>query len=317
MKNNTFKTILYCAILTVLSFSCKRANEVSIRMMNSKCKVSLSTYISIDSMLIDTSVTKVDEENLNKLLPEIQDLTQWEVFFYGKRKMGKIRSYALFLKNGENNFVRLVFLKGREPISNIEVAGNCQLEGNSYKVSASIPNDSTIITSKYQIVQTDEPIEGIDVNDSIITVYRIKPDGKYTIISSDTLTATPKEVITDDGEYSDEIFYYEGKSPASWAIAGINNPHAFKDFYMQFRNMVKLNDKDQIANYIQFPLGTIIDEADFVKNYEKVFTKNVRNAILGQKIRQLFRDQRGVMIGDNQLWFKQIKGEYKIVTLKK
>ena len=85
---------------------------------------------------------------------------------------------------------------------------------------------------------------------------------------------------------------------------------------MQFRNMVKLNDKDQIANYIKFPLGIIKDEADFIKNYDKVFTKSVRNAIQGQKIRELFRDKQGVMIGDDQLWFKQINGEYKIVKIK-
>jgi len=130
------------------------------------------------------------------------------------------------------------------------------------------------------------------------------------------MAVVPQIAMPDDGEYSDEVFYYNGNSPKSWIVAGINDSRRFKDFYMQFRNMVKLNDKDQIANYINYPLGIIKDESDFVKNYDKIITNTVRNAILGQKIRQLYRDKRGVMIGDDQLWFKQINGAYKIVVIK-
>jgi hypothetical protein len=230
--------------------------------------------------------------------------------------MGKLKLFSLILSNGENRSVRLVIIKDKTPTGNIEVASNNQLEGYSYKISSTIPDDSTIITKKYQYNQTDEPSELTDSNDSIITIYRLKPDGLFTIIKCDTIPVTLQFTAPDDGEYSDEIFYYNGLSPSSWAVAGITNPRAFKDFYMQFRNMVKLNDKDQIAIYINYPLGSIKDEETFIKNYDKTFTKEIRNAILGQKIRQLFRDQRGVMIGDNQVWFKQINGEYKIVKIK-
>lgn len=285
-------------------------------MMNSKCKVAIANSISLDSIAIDTNFIKVDEENLAKLLPEIVDITQWNIYFYGKRKMGKLRTFSLLLSNGENKVLRLVIVKGKTPICNIEVAGNNQLEGYSYNLSSNIVDDSTIVTRKYQYLQTDEPAETVDANDSIITIYRLKIDGNYTIVKSDTISIVPQSIVPDDGEYSDEIFYYNGNSPARWALAGIKNPRAFKDFYMQFRNMVKLNDKDQIANYINYPLGSIKDESDFVKNYQKIFVPKIREAILGQKIRQLYRDQRGVMIGDDQLWFKEINGKYKIVLLK-
>ena len=311
-KNSNICIALFISILLV---SCHKVTDVSIRMMNSKCKATIENKISIDSVVVDTALGKVDEENLAKLLPEIEDATAWNVYFFGKRKMGRLRVFSLLLTSGENKLIKLVFVKGRTPISNIEVAANSQYEGYSYIMNSDIVNDSTIITRRLQALQTDEPAESVDANDSIITEYRLKPSGKITLIKADTIPVVPQIVAVDDGEYSDEIFYYNGKSSASWAVAGISNPRAFKDFYMQFRNMVKLNDKDQIANYIGYPLGKIKDEADFVKNYDKMFTQSVRDAVLGQRIRQLFRDQNGVMIGENRLWFKQVSGKYKIVSI--
>jgi len=311
-KNSNICIALFISILLV---SCHKVTDVSIRMMNSKCKATIENHISMDSIVVDTAKGKVDEENLAKLLPEIEDATAWNVYFFGKRKMGRLRVFSLLLTSGENKLIKLVFVKGRTPISNIEVAANSQYEGYSYIMNSDIVNDSTIITRRLQALQTDEPAESVDANDSIITEYRLKPSGKITLIKADTIPVVPQIVAVDDGEYSDEIFYYNGKSSASWAVAGISNPRAFKDFYMQFRNMVKLNDKDQIANYIGYPLGKIKDEADFVKNYDKMFTQSVRDAVLGQRIRQLFRDQNGVMIGENRLWFKQVSGKYKIVSI--
>jgi hypothetical protein len=308
------KNVIGLIVITIISFSCRRANEVSIRFMNSKCKQVIANIVNVDTLVNDSSLVKVDDDNLQKLLPDIEDATQWNVYFLGRRKLGKLRTFTLLLSNGENKSIRFVIIKGRKPMSNFEIAGNGQSEGYSYKSSGYIINDSTVITRKFLLLQTDEP-ESADANDSIVTEYRLKPDGTFKIISSDTTAVKPAFVSPDDAEYSDEVFYYNGSSPASWAIAGITNPKAFKDFYMIFRNIVKLNDKDQIANYINFPLGSIKDEESFIKNYEKIFTPAVRNAVLSQKIRQLFRDQRGVMIGDNMIWFKEINKEYRIVTL--
>ena len=310
-----YSIISIVVFISILFVSCHKVTDVSIRMMNSKCKATIENKISLDSVVVDTALGKVDEDNLSKLLPEIEDATAWNVYFYGKRKMGRLRVFSLLLTSGENKLIKLVFVKGRTPISNIEVAANSQYEGYSYIMKANIINDSTIITRRLQALQTDEPAESVDANDSIISEYRLKPSGNIVLIKADTIPVVPQVVAVDDGEYSDEIFYYEGKNSASWAVAGITNPRAFKDFYMQFRNMVKLNDKDQIANFIAYPLGKTKDEADFVRNYDKIFIQTIREAVLGQRIRQLFHDQRGVMIGDNQLWFKQISGKYKIVTI--
>ena len=314
MKKTIIKAVSTFLFLSILCFSCRRASDVSIRFMNSKCRQIIATTITIDSTLNDSVLDKVDDETLQKLLPDIKDATQWNIFFLGKRRMGKLRTYTLLLSNGENKSIRLVIIKGKKPISNFELAGNSQLEGYSYKLYGTIINDSTIVTTKFQSVQTDEP-ESADANDSIVTQYRLKPDGLFSILKSDTVVVKPQFTSPDDGEYSDEVFYYNGSSPASWAVASISNSKAFKDFYMQFRNMVKLNDKDQIANYIHFPLGSCKDEESFIKNYETIFTSEIRNAVLGQKIRQLFRDQRGVMIGDNKIWFKEINHQYRIISL--
>ena len=315
MNMQLFKNITLFFLVLVVCNSCEKSKEVSVRLLNSKCKVKIGKLITIDSLVIDTSFTKVDEENLSKLLPEIKDPALWNVYYYGKCKMGKFKTFSLLLTNGENRSLRLIVIKKRIPICNIEVAGNGQLEGYSYSVSSAIQDDSTLVLRKILTIQTDEPSENAEVNDSIISILRLKPDGYFTVLKIDTIPFSSQYENPDDGEYTDEVFYFNGTSPTSWAIAGISNSRSFKDFYMRFRNMVKLNDKDQIANYIYYPLGSTKDESDFVKNYDKIFTKDIKTAIQTQKVRQLFRDKRGIMIGDNHLWFKQIKGEYKIVTI--
>ena len=315
MNMQLLKNIALFFLVLVVCNSCEKSKEVSVRLLNSKCKVKIGKLISIDSLVIDTSFTKVDDENLSKLLPEIKDPALWNIYYYGKCKMGKFKTFSLLLTNGENRSLRLIVIKKRIPICNIEVAGNGQLEGYSYSVSSAIQDDSTLVLRKILTVQTDEPSENTEVNDSIISILRLKPDGNFSVLKIDTISFSSQYENPDDGEYTDEVFYFNGTSPTSWAIAGISNSRSFKDFYMRFRNMVKLNDKDQIANYINYPLGAIKNESDFVKNFEKIFTKDIKTTIQNQKVRQLFRDKRGVMIGDNHLWFKQINGEYKIVTI--
>lgn len=316
MKMSLRNSIIWGACVALFIVSCRRADEVPVRILNRSCKVEIKNLLSLDNLGNDSMLIPVAKDFIPLLLPDIHADYQGLISYHGKKRVGKVKLYSFVLNQGENRTIRLVTVIGRKPVANIEVAANAQMESYSYKTIAVFENDSTIITKTLMCNLSDEQLENNEC-DSIFDTYRIRQTGLFVKISSDTIKAEPVVATPNDDEYTDEQFYYNGSSPCSWKSAGISNSRQFKDFFMEFRNMVKLNDKDQIANYIKYPIGKCNNETEFVAHYSEIFTNPVREAVLGQKIRQLFRDQRGVMIGDNVLWFKQINGKYKIVDIKK
>ena len=301
-------------LIGCLIVSCTGKDTFSTNLLQKKSVVITSKTFCIDSVTIDTINQKVENNEVSKIFPDIQDIASNAVFYNGKFILQGLKFYTLLVINGENKSLRLIIVKKHNILSMLEVAGKVDLEGYSYSLNSSFKNDSIICTYKIQTIQTDEPADESQ-GDSIITCYKINKQGKLVMQSSDTIKSKQPESIIDDGEYKDDIFYYNGSNPTSWKAAGINNPKAFKDFFMEFRNMVKFNDKDKIALYIAFPLGKAINEETFIDNYKNIFTNEIRDAVLKQQIRRLFRDGRGVMIGDNKIWFKEIKGKYKIVAI--
>ena len=202
----------------------------------------------------------------------------------------------------------------------IEVAGNGETEGNDFIMSAFIQNDSTIYVTQKFCYQNDEQYSEVEPEscDSIATIYRISRTGLIVQQVSDTMPSnfvTVPELM--DDEYVDVNITYDENSPTSWKTATISDPVAFKNFFMDFRTMVKLDNKDEIANHIQFPIDTIKDETAFILNYDKLFSKEIKSAVLNQKTREMYRDSRGVMIGNNDMWFKEFNGVYKIVMIKR
>jgi len=313
------KTIYIILASALVLASCgRKKEEISLNFMNGKCTVALGDTIKLDGFEGDSvPLVEVDSLMLLNLIDTLPEDFSGKIYYHGKRKMGKLRVYSLLLVNGTSKTLHLVFVKGRLAISNREVAGNGQAEGYTFDQYCVIPDDSTITTRRFESVLSDEPSDQDEIGDSIITVSRLTSCGHVQVLKADTISISEKMQTPNDEEYAEEPFFYEGMSPSSWKTAGITDPVAFKNFFMELRNMVKLNDKDQIANHIKFPINGIPDEETFVKNYNTIFTQQVKQAILEQKIRQMFRDGRGVMIGNEDLWIKQINGQYKIVSIKK
>lgn len=80
---------------------------------------------------------------------------------------------------------------------------------------------------------------------------------------------------------------------------------AFK-FLASLQQAVKTGDKQAISQMVRYPLTTnakIKNSADFVKNYDQIFTSDVTKAILAQDPKTLFSNSQGVMIGSGQVWF--------------
>ena len=311
------RIIIYVSCLLLLVSCDGVRDEISVRFMNNRCAIDLKDTISmagldgdsiplaeIDSLLIETVIDSFPEDFAGK------------AYFHGKKKIGKLRMYTILLDEGVSRTLHAVIVKDNLPVSKFEIAGNGQSEVYSFSTSTVFLNDTIFVTRKFESLLSDEPSDQEISGDSIVTTNSILKNGIICKISSDTIPVSETFKNPNDEEYTDEVIYYNGVNPTSWRTAGIKDPVAFKNFFMELRNMVKLGNKDEIANYIKYPINGINDEASFVQQYDRVFSNKVRDAILGQKIRQIYRDERGVMIGDDVVWIKQVKGEYKIFSIK-
>ena len=117
-------------------------------------------------------------------------------------------------------------------------------------------------------------------------------------------------------ELADDSVFADGSIPTSWATAGITDVKGFKLFLKKVQLLVLNNDKEQLAKLVKYPLRkSIKNENDLVKNYEVLFTKDVKLSVAGINFSQVFRNSKGAMSEDGRLWFAQEENEFKIIAV--
>jgi hypothetical protein len=102
----------------------------------------------------------------------------------------------------------------------------------------------------------------------------------------------------------------------SWDDAGFPNAKDFIIFFKNFQWEVGDRDKEKIASYIDFPIRTVKNKSEFLKDFDAIFSPEFVLEIADQDPSEIYRDEKGAMIGnDGQIWFKMIKGRYRIIDL--
>ena len=106
-------------------------------------------------------------------------------------------------------------------------------------------------------------------------------------------------------------------APASpYAVAGIENAAEFEKVFAALQKVVAVNDRSKVADLVLYPLrvnGWTDDvkgkgsvqfgtKAELLDNYDEIFTLQVREAIVGQKVAELFVNWQGVMVGKGEVW---------------
>ena len=95
------------------------------------------------------------------------------------------------------------------------------------------------------------------------------------------------------------------------------------EFFEKLKKAITDNDKNWIAENLNYPLKInvkdydkiIKSEAEFSSIYNNVFNCNVRFAITQQSIKTLFKNWSGVMIGSGEVWFIETINESGDVKL--
>ncbi|SFG13721.1 hypothetical protein SAMN05660649_00828 [Desulfotomaculum arcticum] len=102
-----------------------------------------------------------------------------------------------------------------------------------------------------------------------------------------------------------------------YAAAGINDPVGFEQYFYAVQSLINSDDREEVVKYFSYPVTlqihnqqvTIKNAEEMLKQYDTVFTLNVKKAVAEQKVDNLFVNYMGVMVGNGQLWFGVGEGE--------
>ena len=98
-----------------------------------------------------------------------------------------------------------------------------------------------------------------------------------------------------------------------FAPAGIAEAAA-RSMLEALQSGVRSDDRAKVADLIEYPLRVnnshthrlISDRGEFLSNYTKVFTSEIRQQVLEQSFDDLFVSWRGVMIANGAVWFSGV-----------
>ena len=117
-------------------------------------------------------------------------------------------------------------------------------------------------------------------------------------------------------ELKDDSVFKDGSIPTSWGNAGITDIKGLKLFIKQLQQLVIMNDKENLARAVQYPLNkTIKTKENLVANYDAVFTKEVKLSFATLNFNQLFRNAKGVMTDGGKVWIAQQGKEFRITAI--
>lgn len=112
-------------------------------------------------------------------------------------------------------------------------------------------------------------------------------------------------------------------------MAGVKSPEEMKDFLKKLQTALSANDKAAVAGMIKYPFKIYKDgvekksypsEKEFVKDFDKFFTADVKKAVSDATYDSLFINAKGVMIGNGEVWMsgwdeKLNPGPVKIIAV--
>ncbi|MBC7689619.1 MAG: hypothetical protein H7211_15730 [Aquabacterium sp.] len=139
-------------------------------------------------------------------------------------------------------------------------------------------------------------------------------------VAKDTIKTVTPPTLFGTGltleEIKDDSTFTDGSIPTSWAVAGFTDVKGFKLFLKQLQQLVLGNSKEQIATMIRYPLGrSIKGEKEFIKNYDRLFTKDVKLSVAAINFSEIFRNSKGAMTENGRVWFSQGENGFKIIAV--
>lgn len=105
-------------------------------------------------------------------------------------------------------------------------------------------------------------------------------------------------------------------------VAGFKSASNFKAFYANLQRAVAKGDKAAVAARVHYPLTVFLDDDDdddqnqklviktkaqFLNNYNRIFTDDVRENLAETSFSELFVNWKGASVDDGDIWFTPSK----------
>ncbi len=105
--------------------------------------------------------------------------------------------------------------------------------------------------------------------------------------------------------------------------AGFDNDLEADDFFLKLKNYVKNDSSQEISEMLLYPLNTVInkkriklnDSGMFIVNYNKIFNKRIKNAILSQTLADIKSSSKGLIIGKGEILINRINNKIFITSI--
>ncbi len=110
-------------------------------------------------------------------------------------------------------------------------------------------------------------------------------------------------------------------TPGNLKDSGPETDAAIEGFWQDFQASLRSNDKGRIAKMVDYPVEVfsgnkfeIHNEQEFVRYFNKIFPKNLREMLLRQQVDCIHRvGSKGFSVAHGQLWFDEYSdGKVKI-----
>jgi hypothetical protein len=94
-------------------------------------------------------------------------------------------------------------------------------------------------------------------------------------------------------------------------------------FLKSLKVAVGSNERSAVSRMVAYPVKVYVGDtteavstpAEFVRRYDRIFTAEVKQAVRSQSSHCLFGNADGFMIGDGQVWFAEIDGKMKVISI--
>lgn len=103
----------------------------------------------------------------------------------------------------------------------------------------------------------------------------------------------------------------DGQAKEDYSFIGIKDAAQVPKFVASLQKALAADDKNAVAALVSYPLMVslggqdleVADKAAFVRDYDRIITKEIKQNILAQPLGDIFVNKQGVMVGtDGKVW---------------
>ncbi|PKL18886.1 MAG: hypothetical protein CVV49_03790 [Spirochaetae bacterium HGW-Spirochaetae-5] len=134
---------------------------------------------------------------------------------------------------------------------------------------------------------------------------------------------TSPDPVTGENGIINVLSSIERCSSDRFAAAGFEDDTAVEDFILNLKKYVKTDSTLEISNMISYPLNItnrksrikINNPESFIKDYNIIFNKKVKNSIINQPLADVMASSKGLMIGAGEILINKVDSKIHITSI--